>query len=186
MQAGDKDHLEEWLDEALQQYGNAEPRAGLESRILTNLAAEEPRWFYQGWRWALVGASLTILLTTIWFGIESRVPKTNEHALVPVQSQNAPNQPEVTSPSASNQSSRQSRRNQAHAFTNAHLRKPRLDQFPSPRPASEEELILAKYVERFPKEAMLISQEQRKFELEIREAEKQAQSTETESEQEER
>lgn len=186
MQAGDKDRLEEWLDQALQQYGNAQPRAGLESRIVRNLAAEEQRWFYKGWRWALVGASVTILLTTIWFGIENRVPQTKEHAFIPVQSQSAPNQPEVMSPSASNRASRQSRRNQAHAFTSAHLRKPRLDQFPSPRPASEEELILAKYVERFPKEAMLISQEQNEFEQEIREAEKQAQSSETKSEQEER
>jgi hypothetical protein len=44
---------------------------------------------------------------------------------------------------------------------------PRLDQFPSPQPLSEEEIALAQYVRNFPKEAQLVAQEQEEFEIEI-------------------
>ena len=34
---------------------------------------------------------------------------------------------------------------------------PRLDQFPSPRPLSEQEILLARFVEQFPREAAMIA-----------------------------
>jgi len=44
---------------------------------------------------------------------------------------------------------------------------PKLDQFPSPRPLSEQELALARYVNEFPQEAMLIARAQEEYEKEI-------------------
>lgn len=44
--------------------------------------------------------------------------------------------------------------------------KPKLEQFPSPSPLSAEEIALARYARNFPKEAQLVAQAQREFELE--------------------
>ena len=43
---------------------------------------------------------------------------------------------------------------------------PKLDQFPSPQPLSEEEIALTHYVRNFPKEAQLVAQAQEEFEIE--------------------
>jgi hypothetical protein len=44
---------------------------------------------------------------------------------------------------------------------------PKLDQFPSPQPLSEQELALARYVHDFPREATLIALAQAEHEKEI-------------------
>ena len=44
MRTEDNDQsAERWLDAALKQYGEAEPRPGLENRMLANLQAERAR-----------------------------------------------------------------------------------------------------------------------------------------------
>jgi hypothetical protein len=60
--------LEEWLDSALAEYGKAEPRAGMESRVIAHLrshAGQESRSF--NWRhafWVYAGV-ITVLLFLI-------------------------------------------------------------------------------------------------------------------------
>ena len=44
---------------------------------------------------------------------------------------------------------------------------PRLDHFPSPRPLSEEEKLLVRYVQDFPQEAVMIAKAQQESELEM-------------------
>jgi hypothetical protein len=44
---------------------------------------------------------------------------------------------------------------------------PKLDVFPSPRPLSEEELALARYVRHFPSDAKLVAQAQEASEREV-------------------
>ncbi len=56
--------VDRWLDAALSQYGNVEPRAGLESRVLANLqSASRRRTTPHGWWWALgmIAATLAIV-----------------------------------------------------------------------------------------------------------------------------
>ncbi len=50
MEFRDKERLDQWLDDALKQYGEAEPRAGLEGRVLAKVrtAAESST---RAWRW---------------------------------------------------------------------------------------------------------------------------------------
>jgi hypothetical protein len=43
----------------------------------------------------------------------------------------------------------------------------RRDQFPSPRPLSEEEKLLVRYVQNFPRDAVMIAQAQAESEAEI-------------------
>jgi hypothetical protein len=50
----------------------------------------------------------------------------------------------------------------------ARLDQPRLDQFPSAQPLSEQEIALARYVSQFPQEATLIARAQGEYEKEIR------------------
>jgi len=59
----DKD-LDQFLDQVLSEYSQEAPRAGLEHRILANLAAEPARprrW----WIWAAVPACAAILITAL-------------------------------------------------------------------------------------------------------------------------
>jgi hypothetical protein len=62
---------------------------------------------------------------------------------------------------------RQTPRNSESATIEAVGASPRLDQFPSQRPLSEQEQLLKTYVSRFPKEAALIADEQAQREKEI-------------------
>ncbi len=53
---------------------------------------------------------------------------------------------------------------------------PKLDQFPSPQPLSEQELALANYATTFPEEAVLIATAQEEFEKETQRRTKQSRS----------
>jgi hypothetical protein len=53
---------------------------------------------------------------------------------------------------------------------------PRLGQFPSRRPLAQQDLVVAEYVQRFPEEAMLIVQEQKRFDDEIQQAQQEVES----------
>lgn len=74
MDKNDK-QFDELLDNALTDYSNVEPRAGLEGRILANLATAEPEnksWFR--W-WQLIGfASVAVIALVIFFAI----PRANQ------------------------------------------------------------------------------------------------------------
>src|SRR5579862_127083 len=76
MKTRDSDYLDEWLDKALQQYGNPEPRIGLESRILANMEAAGKRaLFGYSYAWLLAAASMATVLVGIWFGVWHRPPE---------------------------------------------------------------------------------------------------------------
>lgn len=59
--------LDQWLDEALSQYSAAEPRLGLEQRVLANVAAEEKaRSSRRGWwRWMPAFAAIAAVLVVM-------------------------------------------------------------------------------------------------------------------------
>src|SRR5207237_10794981 len=70
MEANDKDQFDRWLDSALQNYGNVQPRVGLESRIMANLAAQKAgmaarrRW----WLAVVTAAATAVVAIAAWFG----------------------------------------------------------------------------------------------------------------------
>ena len=169
--------LDRWLDGALRQFGLAEPRSGLESRILATLAMERTA-NSRTWRWCLVLASVAGLVTVLWLGnghpgvrkperISNReIPVGAGNGRVPQLMPRAVNQPAVRKQSSSR------RVHEMHASTAVNER--RLDQFPSQRPFSRDELLFVSYAKHFPKEATLLAQEQENFEQEIRRAEEEA------------
>lgn len=165
--------LDDQLDAALAKYAAAEPRPGLEERILANLRSRERATSrVAGWRWAgaLAAAFLVALL------VLARVENHNPRHIV-----RRPNSlPEQIPPRVA---ANRTPANEARPVAFATLRRvrkhtstrvavaaaePKLDHFPSRQPLSDEELALVRYVHSFPKEATLIAQAQEEFDLETR------------------
>jgi len=64
----EKNKLDRWLDQALDEYGHAGPRLGLETRILATLAAEKTKITRRTvWPWAFASVALTLtVVVAIW------------------------------------------------------------------------------------------------------------------------
>jgi hypothetical protein len=169
-----RERFDELLDKALRQYGNVEPRIGLETRILANIRAAVNR---SHWRhtW-LVAATLTAALviamaTGIWHQVLTPkqnvpAPAVSQDAMKKVSSATIPRNARLVKPRTSRRPQRAVAGSRVSSTGN-----PRLARFPAPLPLSQEELLLARYAEHFPKEALLVAQKQRDFEEEIRQAE---------------
>jgi hypothetical protein len=192
MRTPDKDSLDDWLDKALQQYGNADPRIGLESRILANLEAAGRRRVLLGnsYGWLLAGASAVALLIGIWLGTWHRAMPATKTEPTQQIAEDFGKQigPKITSPAQPRHTGRKlPPRRQTVAARDAELaRGPRLDHFPSSRSPSEQEVLLTRYASQFPTEARLIAQEQDKFQQEIQQAEQELKNSSLGSESQER
>jgi hypothetical protein len=159
------DGLDRQLDAALAKYVAVEPRTGLEERVLANIRAQRERSAMKSWwRWPAVAALTVLLVVAIFVTSRSSRPAPNvatdpsaTHQTIAHDGRSA-----VKTPVPSDRSRRGSdsqrrsspRRHPAPVFASA----PRLDQFPSPEPLSEQETILARYVTKYPEHAALIAQ----------------------------
>ncbi len=176
METHDRDQFNDLLDGALKHYSNVEPRTGLEGRVLANLAVlatrtrTRTRWI---WVSALAGVSAAILVVGIWFGHRSgsKVPTTaSTHRLEAVTPTNTSVAPQIAG-KAPNLQELHTRRPHS-TRRNVVAEEPKLLQFPSPRPASQQELMLVEYVQRYPEEAKLIAKQQYEFQLQVEQARK--------------
>jgi hypothetical protein len=157
--------VDQWLESALSHYGKAEARTGLESRILANLQAERSRIATRRrWWWAAgTATALAAILAVVWVGgrgRESNPPSTagasmatgREAARGSIQPRPAPQVPHPASEVAQRRTANRLVRDLAV------VRPPKLAQFPSPQPLSEQEKILVSYVTKYPKHAALVAQ----------------------------
>jgi hypothetical protein len=167
-----KNNVEAWLESALGQYAKAEPRAGLEGRILANLQTERRRIAERNrWWWTSVGtvAAVAAVALAVWLGHapSTRTPNEAGHtATNDAGRETGPSvSPEVHPPTqratkacgATGLCPVQPRRSDGAKHQSA---TPRLDQFPAPAPLSDQEKLLARYVEQFPQRAALIARAQ--------------------------
>jgi hypothetical protein len=182
-----KDRLDRWLDGALQQYGNTEPRTGLERRILTKLeSAAQNRSRDRGWWWAWsTAAFMTCLAVAVWVGIDlhhatKRTVATANPANARASTKRSQSAPRQVATTVAHRARRRVSRPRIEV-----AQEPRLEQFPSARPLSEQEQLLARYVAELPQEAVMVanSQVERQKELEKLFAD---QSSKIESDQQER
>lgn len=67
-------HLDNLLDEALSEYRDAEPLAGLESRVLQRLHLLPQGRRVAWWKWATVAACAATLAFAVWLGLRPHVP----------------------------------------------------------------------------------------------------------------
>lgn len=169
MEAHDSDRFDKWLDSALEQYGNVQPRAGLESRIMANLEVRSRLVVRRRWTLAFASAAVAcIVLVALWHSPTSRETRQN------IATVSSPN-PENTAARLTT-SLPHPRKQEAHSAIRRHARRTddsvnaRAQKFPSPRPLTDRELALAAYAKSFPKEAERIAQEQETFEQEMEQA----------------
>jgi hypothetical protein len=161
MEPNDKDQerlADQWLDGALKQYGEAEPRAGLEGRVLASVRANDQQ-FAVWWQWPVGAAVAVLVLAAIifvgrWHGHATQDVTANQPS-IPIQAH-----PLNPASSGANISAkvRKSQRKILARLPDVDV--PRLDQFPSPQPLSEQEKMLAHYVQARPEEARLLAQAQ--------------------------
>jgi hypothetical protein len=174
----DKDRLDFWLDTALRQQGNAEPRVGLENRLLSKLHTRKGHIrAIRQWGLILGGPALAVLLIAlVWRGERTgaKPPDMNAgHAISqapPIaQALGAKPQPSML-PGVRN--SKQAAATQRRTLAQSPRSEPRLDRFPSSRPLSSQEVVIARYAEHYPREAALIAKEQEEFNEEVQKAQK--------------
>jgi hypothetical protein len=169
----ERDPLDRELDAALAKYSAAEPRAGLEGRVLAHLQAQREHVSTGSWlRWSFVSAALALGAILLAVGLAWRIDRAPKPATASRSTTTSPaiarsGQPNAREEAGLNgkekndlaQSFRSVKKNVTHrarpiAIANAH---PKLDQFPSPQALSEQEKILASYVEKYPERAGLLA-----------------------------
>jgi hypothetical protein len=161
------DALDGELDAALAKYATVEPRAGLEQRVLTNLQAEREKIASRSWRrWPVTVALAATVTIAVGVSLTWRSPKTSPAVSVnrppisvrsggqdgPLLAGDARNPQPLTSSARRKKTNRDRRRQPTVAAG------PKLEQFPSPQPMSEQEKILASYVAHDPEHAALIAE----------------------------
>ena len=157
--------LDEWLDTALPQYGQAEPRLGLENRVLARVRAEQERMAARKRQWwpvlAAVSAILVIALGVVLASLKSYLSPIAQRNSAPVeQKASQPNQAKYSHIQEASARTIRAGIPRSHPFHLGGSARGRLEQFPSPQPLSEQEAILARYVEQFPQHAGLMAQAQ--------------------------
>jgi hypothetical protein len=150
------DELDRLLDAALQQYAAVQPREGLEGRILARLRSQTAEGASHAW-WRWVTAAAAVAALTVIITMESRphpvpLPNVAQHPSVSLP---PPTLPRTSEPTPEIKRAK----HRWHAASDIQVAKapPKLDQFPSPQPLSEQEKLLASYVEVYPKQAALLA-----------------------------
>jgi hypothetical protein len=171
-----EDEFDLKVDAALAKFTAARPRAGLEDRILANLRADQAQVPERFW-WCLYVAGALVAIAMVALALAWRSGKPSPAVVANHSPATSHALKELATPIvASGLFASNSHANQRlHAFhstrrrsmnpvprepivvVNPRLDEPKLDQFPSPQPLSEQEKILQSYVAEYPKKAVLIA-----------------------------
>ena len=166
-----RDQLDDVLDSALKRYGDVEPRAGLEGRVLARLTEGQARR-NRGWGWALGAAAFACLVITSAlvgnrFWTKAPTIRRNPTAAIARKSNELAS---ATVPEQKQEHSSRRHHRSLQVRTNVSLLAadaPHLDKFPCPRPLSEQERLLKVYVTNFPQQAALMARQQSAWEKEL-------------------
>jgi len=157
--------LDRGLDAALSQYAAVEPRAGLEERVLANLRAEREHVVTRAcWRWAAAVVAIIVAASLLWRSGRPTPSTTAHHPSTTVEgSRQSAMQAADLGPGApirpAHRASSKRRMGRRVADPRAAVvAEPRLGQFPSRQPLSEQEKLLMRFVAEFPTEAKLVAQ----------------------------
>ena len=159
-----RNKLDQWLDHVLDEYGDVEPRLGLETRILASLAEQKTRAVKRTrWLWAFAGVAAGLAVVTMWVSMSTGRHRTPAGNLANNNTRSQQNNPALSTDSESQvrSSMAESSRNRSRPARGARLAKsPRLSQFPSARGLTTQEQLLARYAQKFPQQAFEIAQAQ--------------------------
>jgi hypothetical protein len=159
------DKLIRMLDAELNAYTAVEPRAGLEERILANLAREQTDVAARAWwQWSVAAAVAAVIIVAgslAWRSEREPALVISHHSPVNLHaSEEKPNSLRADRRRAPNATSRHGslRRAARQVAPGTEVAaNPKLDQFPSPLPLSEQEKLLASYVAQFGDEAVIVA-----------------------------
>lgn len=138
--------IDRWLDEALANYADVEPRAGLENRTLARLASER-RGTMRWWALAMSVAAMAVLVL-LWLHPRMEIVPAPD---VRWTAELAPRVPIQRTPSE---------RPRASLGRYWHRTEAKRERFPSPAPLTDQEKMLARFVQDFPQRASLMAQVQ--------------------------
>ncbi len=162
------------LEAALALYASVAPRDGLEQRVLANLRGEREA-DRGGWsRWWLAGTSVAVAMVVVMVGARIVLRKAPDPTVVavspgvPPQIRALPHEdidahfPKtlMEKPAERPKPVGREKGSRVHGPVEQSVipaAQPKLEQFPSPQPLSEQEKILASYVERYPETAELVA-----------------------------
>ena len=165
--------MDRWIDEAVSLYGKAEPRPGLEQRVLARLAearresSRTRRW----WSALAFSAAAILALVMVW---QTRTEPTHIPAK-PVakvattqrtEERTAGNKrlfDENTTRVGRPLATVRNRSNRLALAVAATQNAPRLKRFPAPQSLSEQEQLLVRFVQEFPQKAALMARAQTEF-----------------------
>jgi hypothetical protein len=159
-----QDELDSVLDAALAKYVAVEPRTGIEDRILANLRVEQARMPVRAWwRWSMAGALMAVVFVALalaWrpfkpspAAVENRSSEL-QIGRYPAMKASVDGTNVARVPATSPKVRVVARRQHPSAMAST---QPKLDQFPSPQPLSEQEKLLQNYVARYPEHAVLVA-----------------------------
>lgn len=151
-----EDDLDQVLNTALAMYATVEAREGLEQRILNSLDSEKSRTYSKSWAFALAAAVAAIIIVIVsWrFGGHAR-PAVANHPSTPQMPLKFTAAQKTNKIVALNTRPAQPRIAQSFPRSDQY---PKLDHFPSPHPMSEQEEILAMYINQDPDHAALVAE----------------------------
>jgi hypothetical protein len=159
--------LDDLLDSGLKQYGQVLPPTGLETRVFANLRAEQENRVARPWPWwpTAVTVALCALAAGALFMIRKpgNGPELRIHRSAADTASQGRHTPAATNPVSAPTLSAGSK---GRAGVRSRSRvapisvEPRLEQFPSPAPLSEQEEMLVRYIRERPHEAALIARAQ--------------------------
>lgn len=146
-------HVDELLDSLLATYSDAEPRPGMETRLLANLRTasrqqiDNQAW---AWKWLLAGAAAVGVVAVLFAVYWSRTP------VVPppkIQMAGPPTRPLAPGTSPPHESGHRKNRRVAlpDAPPSARPEEVREALFPTPTPLSEQERLLMRYLAATPR-----------------------------------
>jgi len=163
MKPEEKERLaEQWLETGLKGLGQAEPRVGLEARILANLRTEPSGRNWSWWPGVVALVAVLVILAMVTLKQTPPAVLTVAHPIskagqrVATQSDtsaHSPGEKVGTVPRRVTRSAQASRGEKAEMREKT----PRLEEFPSPQPLSEQEKLLARYVDESPQEAAVVA-----------------------------
>jgi hypothetical protein len=160
------DELDRVLEASLAKYAAVEPRRGLEERVLATLRGERARVPDRArWRWGVMAGLAAMVIVAATLAWRSGKP-SHSVGLHPASA--AAQAPKEKAQVGSNRDGNGVRPQDGGAMPRSVVGRsrprtviashPKLDQFPSPQPLSEQEKILANFVARDPEHAALIAQ----------------------------
>ncbi len=158
--ARDRHAMDQWLDIALKQHGSQGPDEEMEARLLRHLRAIPEKSSQSSWHLVLAAASacaLILIAVLVW---HNRLPHGHDIAISPAQQKRpATMNAGITSnaPMAAVLRENTSRRKNHHKLAPHVTAQVWPQQFPTPRPLSQQEQLLVQYVREQPRQAQFVA-----------------------------